>query len=98
MSNEIKKLKETNLELEKQIKALSNTNYNEVSDKETADILLNILDTYFVSFDTLDLNTKRNMIKLLVSSVTTDGKDITINFLGARNTKGERHPSGMNCK
>lgn len=98
LSNEIKKLKETNLELEKQIKALANTNYDEVSDKETADILLNILDTYFVSFDTLDLNTKRNMIKLLVSSVTTDGKDITINFLGARNTKGERHPSGMNCK
>lgn len=98
ISNEIKKLKETNVELEKQIKSLTNTNYDEISDKETADLLLNILDTYFTSFDTLDLNTKRNMIKLLVSSITTDGEDITINFLGARNMKDETFPTGANCK
>ena len=98
ISNEIKKLKETNIELEKQIKSLTNTNYEEISDKETADLLLNILDTYFTSFDTLDLNTKRNMIKLLVSSITTDGEDITINFLGARNMKDETFPTGANCK
>lgn len=98
ISNEIKKLKETNIELEKQIKSLTNTNYDEISDKETADLLLNILDTYFTSFDTLDLNTKRNMIKLLVSSITTDGEDITINFLGARNMKDETFPTGANCK
>ena len=98
ISNEIKKLKETNIELEKQIKELTNTNYDEISDKETADLLLNILDTYFTSFDTLDLNTKRNMIKLLVSSITTDGEDITINFLGARNMKDETFPTGANCK
>ena len=98
ISKEIKKLKETNKELEKQIKELTNHNYNEVSDKETADLLLNVLDTYFNSFDTLDLNTKRNMIKLLVSSITTDGEDITINFLGARNMKDETFPTGANCK
>lgn len=80
------------------IKELTNTNYDEISDKETADLLLNILDTYFTSFDTLDLNTKRNMIKLLVSSITTDGEDITINFLGARNMKDETFPTGANCK
>ena len=98
ISNEIKKLKETNIELEKQIKSLTNTNYDEISNKETADLLLNILDTYFTSFDTLDLNTKRNMIKLLVSSITTNGEDITINFLGARNMKNETFPTGANCK
>lgn len=80
------------------IKELTNTNYDEISDKETADLLLNILDTYFTSFDTLDLNTKRNMIKLLVSSITADGEDITINFLGARNMKDETFPTGANCK
>lgn len=98
ISNEIKKLKQANAELEKQIKTLTNYNYNEISDKETADLLLNILDTYFTSFDTLDLNTKRNLIKLLVSSITTDGEDITINFLGARNMKDETFPTGAICK
>lgn len=89
ISDEIKKLKQTNKELEKQIKELTNTNYDEINDKETSDLLLNILDTYFTAFDTLDLNTKRNMIKLLVSSITSDGENIRINFLGARDEKGK---------
>ena len=98
ISNEIKKLKETNIGLEKQIKELTNTDYDKINDKETADLVLNILDTYFTSFDSLDLNTKRNMIKLLVSSITTDGEDITINFLGTRNIKDKTFPTGANCK
>lgn len=98
ISNEIKKLKETNTKLEEQIKELTNTNYDEINDKKTADLIINILDTYFSSFDSLDLNTKRNMIKLLVSSIWTDGKDITISFLGARNIKDEIFPTGASCK
>ena len=98
VQNEIKKLKKANANLENQVKELTNYNYNEVNDKETADLLLNVLDTYFQSFDTLDLNTKRNMIKLLVSSITTDGEDITINFIGSRNIKNNNFPTGDNCK
>lgn len=98
LSCEIKKLKQANIELEKQLKDLTNINYDEITDKETADSLINILDTYFTSFDTLDLNTKRNMIKLLVSSITTDGENITINFIGARNMKDTTFPTGVICK
>lgn len=98
ISNEIKKLKETNTELEKQIKALTNTDYEQINDKKTADLVLNILDTYLTCFDSLDLNTKRNMIKLLVSSITTDGEDITINFIGSRNMKDKTFPTCEMCK
>ena len=98
IQNEIKKLKKINADLENQIKELTNYNYNEVKDKETADLLLNVLDTYFKSFDMLDLNTKRNMIKMLVSSITTDGEDITINFIGSRDVKNATFPTGDNCK
>ncbi len=98
ISKEIKKLKETNIELEKQIKELTNTNYDEITDKETADLVLNILDTYFTSFDSLDLNTKRNMIKLLVSSIWADGEDLTINFIGARQMKDKTFPTGESLK
>lgn len=94
VSKEIKKLKEANLELQSRIKELTNYDYNEINDKETAELLLNILNTYFDSFDTLDLNTKRTMLKTLVSSVTSDGENITINFIGSR----EISPSGENYK
>ena len=89
LSKEIKRLKQANTEIEKRIKDLTNADYDEINDTETANMLLNIFDTYFTSFDTLDLNTKRNMIKLLISSVTSDGENITINFIGARNIKDD---------
>lgn len=98
ISSEIKKLKKTNEELKKQIKAITNTHFNEISDSDTAGLILNIIDTYFTSFDSLDLNTKRNLIRLLVSSVTTDGENITINFIGARNMKDESIPTGVKSK
>lgn len=98
ISAEIKKLKKTNEELKKQIKAITNTHFNEISDSDTAGLILNIIDTYFTSFDSLDLNTKRNLIRLLVSSVTTDGENITINFIGARNMKDESIPTGVKSK
>lgn len=98
ISNEIKKLKEANVQLEKKLKELTNYNYDEVNDKETAQLLINILDTYCNSFDELDLNTKRNMIKLLVSSITSDGQDITIKFLGTRNINEKDFPTGDSCK
>ena len=95
ISKEIKKLKETNIEIGKQIKELTNHNYDEIDDKETADLLIHVLDSYFDSFDTLDLNTKRDMIKLLVSSITSDGEDITINFIGSRDVDIEKLPTGV---
>ena len=98
ISNEIKKLKQANVKLEKEIKEKANYNYDEINDKETADLLLNILDTYFQSFDTLDLNAKRNMLKTLVSSVTTDGEDIFVNFIGSRDMVGKNFPTARSHK
>ena len=98
VSNEIKTLKQKNIEIENKIQELSNITQNEINDKETADILLNILDTYYNSFDDLDLNMKRTLIKTLVSSITSDGKDITINFLGARTLKDNELPTSEYCK
>lgn len=98
LSNEIKKIKEKNIELKNQLKKL-NYATDEIDDKETANILLNVINTYFNTLNDLDLNTKRNMIKLLVSSITSDGENITINFIGARDIKETTiFPNGDNCK
>ena len=84
LSGEIKKLKAANIEIEKQIKTLANNNYERINDQDSADLLLNVFDTYFDSFASLDLNTKRNMIKLLVRSITSDGEDITVFWEGTQ--------------
>lgn len=92
-SEKIVELKKRTEELQKKVKELTNTNYDEINDKESADILINVLDTYTSSFDDLDLNTKRNMIKLLVSSITSDGEDITINLVGTRTVSNDEASS-----
>lgn len=83
ISAEIKKLKNTNMEIEKQMKALTKDKNNFISDKEITSLALNILNTYFNTFNSLDLVYKRDLIKSLVSSVTSNGKDITINLVGS---------------
>jgi hypothetical protein len=45
------------------------------------------MGTYFTTFDTLDLPTKRSLLKLLISSVESDGIDLTLNLLGVRNVR-----------
>lgn len=84
VQTEIKKLKNANMEIEKQMKTLTKDSDNFISDSETASLVLHILDTYFNTFDTLDLVCKRDLIKLLVSSVYSDGKDIIINLIGTK--------------
>ncbi|MCI9434932.1 MAG: recombinase family protein [Bacilli bacterium] len=98
ISKEIKSLKEQNLKIEQEIKKITSKDYEKINDKDTADILLNILDNYFNNFYNLDLNTKRTLIKTLVSTITSDGNDITINFIGARNIKDDTFPTGVDSK
>ncbi|MGI6329579.1 MAG: recombinase family protein [Bacilli bacterium] len=84
INNKIKKLKETNKNLEKQIKEITKRDHTEIKDKDMADLILNILDTYLNSFDDLNLKVKRTMIKAILPSVTTDGESLVINFIGTR--------------
>jgi site-specific DNA recombinase len=85
VQGEIKALKKENKELEKKAKELSVLNYDEVENQQTAEMIINIIDTYMTSVDSLNVNTRRMLLKLLTSSITTDGTDIFIDFIGARN-------------
>lgn len=87
ITNEIKKLRNDNEELEKNIFKLQNKEPNMINDQESAQMVLNIMGTYFTTFDELDLPTKRSLLKLLISSVESDGIDLTLNLLGVRNVR-----------
>ena len=51
-----------------------------------------MIERYMDSFDTLDLVKKRTLIKLLVSSVESDGENVYINFIGS--SFGSKSPRG----
>lgn len=84
----VKSLKSANEKIEKELYKINSQSQNQISDKETATLVLNILDNYFDVFNTLDVLKQREMIKLLVSSVETDGENLIIDLL---NTKGSKN-------
>ena len=88
LSSEIVKLKEKNVEIEKNIAKLKESSINSTFDsKEQARIVLSTIDNFVPNFEHLDILQKRTLIKMLISSVETNGEDLIINFVGSRNKK-----------
>lgn len=88
LSSEIVKLKEKNVEIENNIAKLNQLSTTSTFDsKEQAKIVLSTIDNFVPNFDNLDILQKRTLIKMLISSVETNGEDVIINFVGSRNIK-----------
>ncbi len=85
VANQIKELKTKNNEMEKRIEELKVEVENQVDQKKTAGIALNLIETYMNKFDELDLVTKRSLIRLLVCSVESDGENVYIKYIGDSN-------------
>ncbi|MBE6717408.1 MAG: recombinase family protein [Ruminococcaceae bacterium] len=83
LTEEIKRLKSANLEIEKSLSKLTDTKNNNQQQIEYAKLVLDIFDTYFQSFDKLDLVTKRSLIRLIIDTVEVDGENIYINLAGS---------------
>ena len=83
---QVKDLKSKNIEMEKRIAELTKEVSQETDQREIASLALDMIDKYMSSFDTLDIVDKRIMIKLLVSSVESDGDNVYINYIGSSNT------------
>ena len=72
--------------MEKRVDELTKEVNREMDQREIASLALDMIDKYMSSFDTLDIVDKRIMIKLLVSSVESDGGNVYINYIGSSNT------------
>lgn len=83
---QIKELKSKNIEMEKRIVDLTTEVNQEIDEKEIAILALDMINKYMDSFDTLDIVDKRIMIKMLVSSVESDGENVYINYIGTSDT------------
>ena len=80
---QVKDLKSKNIEMEKRVVELTKEANQEINKKEITSLALNIINNYMNTFDTLDIVDKRMMIKLLISSVESDGENIYINYVGS---------------
>lgn len=83
ITEEIKRLKDANSEIEKTLFTLQDNELNAYKKIEYAKLTLDIFDKYYQSFEKLDLMTKRTLVRLIISSVRYDEENIYINLAGS---------------
>ena len=82
----IKELKKKNKEIAISIQKIKSEKPMEIiNDQDTAKIVFEILNSYMNKFDELDIISKRNLIKLFVGNMETDGKNLYMDLIGSRN-------------
>ena len=72
--------------MENRVDELTKEVNREMDQREIASLALDMINKYMNAFDTLDVVDQRIMIKLLVSSVESDGDNVYINYIGSSNT------------
>ena len=86
VQSQMKELKRKNNEIATNIQKIKQAQPNQVvNDQETAKIVFEILNSYMSRFNELDIISKRNLIKLFVGNMETDGKNLYMDLIGSRN-------------
>ena len=80
LSNEISKLNTKKEDILKRITELEQEIKKESNIIDIATFTENLLESYYNNWDALELDTKRELIKLLTTNITSDGNEIIINF------------------
>lgn len=104
INKEVKEIKRKNQEIKNKMDILNKKKNNEdieFSEKEIANIVLEIIEKHFTKFYDLDIIERRNLIKLLINKATGSGDNVEIDLLNTDNTsffKTELLPAGEYSK
>lgn len=96
--NEVKKLKEKNQQLEKRIDLLSQTKKQTDQYKNTAAMFQTIVSHNLNLLDSLDIQEKREFIRLLIEKIVVNGQDVAIYFLGNSSSNAALLSMSEDCK
>ena len=96
--NEVKKLKEKNQQLEKRIDLLSQTKKQTDQYKNTAAMFQTIVSHNLNLLDSLDIQEKREFIRLLIEKIIVNGQDVAIYFLGNSSSNAALLSMSEDCK
>ena len=95
ITKEIRILKETNLEIEKEIKEISKNKSN-VIEKETVELVMDIFNNYMNDFESLDVMKKRGFMRLIIKDIVVKGDEVIVNYLQTDDKLS--FPTGEYCK
>ena len=81
INKEIKRIKKENERLDKRLSEYKSQEKVNQLEIDVSKIVLEIIEKYFVAFDTLDIVEKKNLFRLIVDNVVGNGNMVEINLL-----------------
>ncbi len=81
INKEIKRIKKENERLDKRLSEYKSQEKLNKLEIDVSKIVLEIIEKYFVAFDTLDIVEKKNLFRLIVDNVVGNGNMVEINLL-----------------
>lgn len=81
INKEIKRIKKENERLDKRLSEYKSQEKLNKLEIDVSKIVLEIIEKYFVAFDTLDIVEKKNLLRLIVDNVVGNGDMVEINLL-----------------
>lgn len=94
IAKEIQKLKAANNQITERIKELNVDTLSLIKNQDDAKLVMEVIENNIIDFSSLDLVQKRSLVKLFISSVYSDGKNIRVKLTGSKeNSKTIELPS-----
>ncbi len=88
VNSELIKIKEENKVIEEKLKQIEKNKTKEKHEKQNVNLVMDIINNYFETFECLDLKLKKDILKLLIEDMKGEGKKVEISLL---NTKIEEN-------
>ena len=94
IAKEIQKIKAANNQITERIKELNVDTLSLIKNQDDAKLVMEVIENNIIDFSSLDLVQKRSLVKLFISSVYSDGKNIRVKLTGSKeNSKTIELPS-----
>ena len=88
VNEELKNLKNRNEEIQKKIDKIESDDIIKQSEsiqvKKGAELILDIIDNYFNTFESFDIKFKKDILRILIESMTGTKEELEVNFLNTK--------------
>lgn len=94
VNDELKRLKEENTKIQHEISELHKSKQNEIyyknEESQTASLVLDIINNYFKTFDSIDIKSKRDILRILIEEMNGSGQNVEVKLLNTKIKESDR--------
>lgn len=94
INDELKRLKKENTKMQREISELQKSKQNEIcyknEESQTAFLVLDIINNYFKTFESIDIKSKKDILRILIEEMSGSGQNVEIKLLNTKINESDR--------